>query len=92
MYRNPFSTHTQVERLRSHLVSIEEGYTADLLQSEEREKELRNRLAVAEEKAASTSTAVQHARFVNHNITSINGVNRGLSVLLLESFGTGKMI
>ena len=89
MYRNPFSTHTQVERLRSHLVSIEEGYTADLLQSEEREKELRNRLAIAEEKAASTSTAVQHARFVNHNITCINGEQ---CVLLLESFETGKMI
>lgn len=53
----------QVDRLRSHLVSIEEGYTADLLQSEEREKDLRNRLALAEEKAASTSTAVQHARY-----------------------------
>lgn len=51
-----------MERLRSHLVSIEEGYTGDLLQSEDREKELRNRLAVAEEKAAHTTTAVQHAR------------------------------
>ena len=80
----------QVERLRSHLVSIEEGYTADLLQSEEREKELRNRLAIAEEKAASTSTAVQHARFVDHGITCIN---RGaVFLLLLESFETGKMI
>ena len=57
-----FCLHLQVERLRSHLMSIEEGYTADLLQSEEREKELRNRLAAAEEKAAHTSTAVQHAR------------------------------
>ena len=45
-------------------MSIEEGYTADLLQSEEREKELRNRLAAAEEKAAHASTAVQHARYV----------------------------
>jgi len=52
----------QVERLRGHLLQIEEGYTGDALQSEEREKELRNRLALAEEKAASAATAVQQAR------------------------------
>lgn len=48
--------------MRSHLVQIEESYTVEALESEEREKELRNRLAVAEEKAAHTSTAVQQAR------------------------------
>lgn len=52
----------EVERLRSHLVKIEEIYTRDALESEGREKSLRDRLALAEEKAASSTTAVQHAR------------------------------
>ncbi|KAK2168355.1 hypothetical protein LSH36_17g00045 [Paralvinella palmiformis] len=51
----------ELERLRGHLLSIEENYTQDALAAEEREKELRNKLAVAEEKALSSSTAVQAA-------------------------------
>lgn len=56
----------ELQRLRSHLVQIEESYTMDALESENREKELRNRLALAEEKAASSTTAVQRARYVSY--------------------------
>ncbi len=52
----------EVERLRGHLLQIEEGYTQEALAAEEREKELRNRLAAAEEKALSSSHAVHAAR------------------------------
>lgn len=41
---------------------MEEAYTKDALESEEREKDLRNRLASAEEKVLSSSSAVQSAR------------------------------
>ncbi|XP_071079459.1 thyroid receptor-interacting protein 11-like isoform X3 [Haliotis cracherodii] len=51
----------ELERLRQHLLQIEEGYTGEALEAEEREKELRNRLAVAEEKILSSSSAVQNA-------------------------------
>ena len=49
----------ECERLRGHLLQIEEGYTAEALQAEEREKELRNKLAAAEEKALTSSTAAK---------------------------------
>ena len=41
----------EVERLRGHLVAVEEGYTGDLLQGEEREKDLRKRVAQLEDQA-----------------------------------------
>ena len=50
----------ELERLRSHLLQIEDGYTQEALQAEEREKELRNRLASAEERALSSSSAVEN--------------------------------
>lgn len=62
-HASPDRLGVQVDRLRSHLVQIEESYTVDALEAEEREKELRNRLAVSEEKAAHSSTAVQQARY-----------------------------
>lgn len=49
----------ELDRLRSHLLTIEEGYTTEALAAEEREKELRNRLAAAEENAMNSSNAVQ---------------------------------
>ncbi|XP_070577125.1 thyroid receptor-interacting protein 11-like isoform X2 [Ptychodera flava] len=49
----------EVERLRHHLLQVEESYTKEALLSEDREKELRNKLAAAEEKAY--SSAVQSA-------------------------------
>ena len=52
----------EVERLRTHLLQIEEGYTQEAIAAEDREKELRNRLAAAEEKVLSSSHAVNAAR------------------------------
>ena len=52
----------EVERLRSHLLSIEDGYTQDALAAEEREKDLRNKLAAAEERAFNSTNAVQNYR------------------------------
>ncbi|XP_064623324.1 thyroid receptor-interacting protein 11-like isoform X2 [Lineus longissimus] len=49
----------ELDRLREHLIQIEEGYTLEALEAESREKELRNRLALAEDKAASSSSAVE---------------------------------
>ncbi|KAH9519644.1 hypothetical protein Btru_003234 [Bulinus truncatus] len=46
-----FKISKELERLRKHLIETEEGYTKDALESEEREKELRNKLAIAEEQA-----------------------------------------
>jgi len=40
----------EVERLRGHLVAVEEGYTNDLIHGEERERELRKRVAHLEDK------------------------------------------
>lgn len=40
----------EVERLRGHLVAVEEGYTNDLVHGEERERELRKRVAHLEDK------------------------------------------
>ncbi|XP_071500706.1 uncharacterized protein [Diadema antillarum] len=51
----------ELERLRNHLIQMEDTYTQEALQAEEREKELRNRLSLAEEHAHTSSTAVQSA-------------------------------
>ena len=52
----------ECSRLRNHLVQIEEGYTREALEAEDREKQLRNRLASAEEKALSSSSAIENIR------------------------------
>lgn len=41
---------------------MEDGYTQEALEAEEREKDLRNRLAVAEEKCISSSSLMESAR------------------------------
>ncbi|XP_035670373.1 thyroid receptor-interacting protein 11-like [Branchiostoma floridae] len=51
----------EVGRLREHLLQVEDGYTQEALLAEEREKDLRNRLAIAEEKVFSSSTAAESA-------------------------------
>lgn len=53
---------TELERLRRHLLQVEQSYTEEALQAEEREKDLRNRLAAAEKKILLSSDAVQNAR------------------------------
>ncbi|XP_052766402.1 thyroid receptor-interacting protein 11-like isoform X2 [Mya arenaria] len=51
----------ELNRLREHLLQIEDGYTQEALSAEKREKELRTRLASAEESALSSSSAVETA-------------------------------
>ncbi|XP_062621863.1 thyroid receptor-interacting protein 11-like isoform X2 [Saccostrea cucullata] len=51
----------ELERLRGHLIQMEDGYTQEALAAEEREKDLRNRLAVAEEKVISSSSIMESA-------------------------------
>ncbi|XP_048733760.1 thyroid receptor-interacting protein 11-like isoform X4 [Ostrea edulis] len=51
----------ELERLRGHLIQLEDSYTQEALDAEEREKDLRNRLAVAEETAMSSSSQMETA-------------------------------
>ena len=57
-----FKLMRELERLRAHLLQMEEGYTAEAIEAEEREKELRNRLAVAEEQLVASTSHVEQAR------------------------------
>lgn len=54
----------ECDRLRGHLLVIEEGHTREALDAEEREKELRNRLATVEDRALSSNAAIVSARLV----------------------------
>uniref|UniRef100_A0A8C1SNA8 Thyroid hormone receptor interactor 11 n=1 Tax=Cyprinus carpio TaxID=7962 RepID=A0A8C1SNA8_CYPCA len=49
----------EVERLRNHLLEIEDSYTREALAAEDREGELRRRVALLEERLASSSNAVE---------------------------------
>ncbi|KAL4238385.1 Golgi organization [Mactra antiquata] len=51
----------ELDRLRQHLIQIEDGYTKEAIAAEEREKDLRTRLATAEENVYSSSSAVESA-------------------------------
>uniref|UniRef100_A0A671L0P2 Thyroid receptor-interacting protein 11-like n=1 Tax=Sinocyclocheilus anshuiensis TaxID=1608454 RepID=A0A671L0P2_9TELE len=51
----------EVERLRNHLLEIEDSYTREALAAENRERELRRRVALLEERLASSSNAVESA-------------------------------
>lgn len=53
----------QLDRLRLHLVSVEESYTQEALKAEEQVKDLQNKLALAEEKIKNSSTAYTSARY-----------------------------
>jgi len=55
----------ECDRLRGHLVQIEESYTREALEAEEREKQLRNKLAAMEEKVLTSSSAMQSAKSVD---------------------------
>ena len=52
----------ECDRLRGHLVQIEESYTREALEAEDREKQLRNKLAAVEEKVLTSSSAMQNAK------------------------------
>lgn len=54
----------ELERLRNHLLDIEDSYTREALTAEDRETELRRRVAVLDEKLATSSNAVENARLV----------------------------
>lgn len=64
----------EVERLRNHLVQVEEGYTLELMEAEEREKELRKKVAGLEDNlrvATHTSSEVtESASQVSHQLTA----------------------
>ncbi|XP_040916393.1 thyroid receptor-interacting protein 11 [Toxotes jaculatrix] len=51
----------ELERLRNHLLEIEDSYTREALAAEDRETELRRRVAVLDEKLATSSSAVENA-------------------------------
>lgn len=54
----------ELERLRNHLLEIEDSYTREALAAEDRETELRRRVALLDDKLATSSTAVENARFL----------------------------
>ncbi|TSV02066.1 Thyroid receptor-interacting protein 11 [Bagarius yarrelli] len=51
----------ELERLRNHLLEIEDSYTREALAAEDRESELRRRVAKLDEKLATSSSAVESA-------------------------------
>lgn len=51
----------ELERLRNHLLEIEDSYTREALAAEDRESELRRRVAILDEKLATSSSAVENA-------------------------------
>lgn len=54
----------ELERLRNHLLEIEDSYTREALAAEDRETELRRRVAQLDKKLATSSSAVENARSV----------------------------
>ena len=50
---------SEIERLRTHLLKMEESYTNDLIAAEEREKSLRNQLAQLEDSNHAQSELIQ---------------------------------
>ncbi|XP_071413755.1 thyroid receptor-interacting protein 11 [Pithys albifrons albifrons] len=51
----------ELERLRNHLLEMEDSYTKEALAAEDREVKLRKKVLVLEEKLLSSSTAVENA-------------------------------
>ncbi|XP_017271792.1 thyroid receptor-interacting protein 11 [Kryptolebias marmoratus] len=51
----------ELERLRNHLLEIEDSYTREAIAAEDRETELRRRVALLDEKLATSSNAVENA-------------------------------
>ncbi|GLD47712.1 thyroid receptor-interacting protein 11 [Lates japonicus] len=51
----------ELERLRNHLLEIEDSYTREALAAEDRETELRRRVAMLDDKLATSSCAVENA-------------------------------
>ncbi|XP_041927895.1 thyroid receptor-interacting protein 11 [Alosa sapidissima] len=51
----------ELERLRNHLLEMEESYTREVVAAEDREAELRRRVTLLDERLASSSSAVENA-------------------------------
>ncbi|NWI93065.1 TRIPB protein, partial [Pitta sordida] len=51
----------ELERLRNHLLEMEDSYTKEALAAEDREVKLRKKVLILEEKLVSSSTAVENA-------------------------------
>ncbi|XP_064919710.1 thyroid receptor-interacting protein 11 [Columba livia] len=51
----------ELERLRNHLLEMEDSYTREAVAAEDREVKLRKKVLILEEKLASSSTAVENA-------------------------------
>lgn len=52
----------ELERLRGHLVAVEDNYTQEMVKAEQQVQELNQRLSLAEDRAKSSSTAYTSAR------------------------------
>lgn len=53
----------ELERLRSHLLEIEDSYTREAVAAEDRESELRRKVAQLDERLMTSSNAVESARW-----------------------------
>ncbi|KAG8278202.1 Golgi organization [Homalodisca vitripennis] len=70
----------ELQRLRGHLVSVEENYTQEMVRAEQQVQELNQRLSVAEERAKSSSTAYTSASIrANQQVESLGSQVRLLS-------------
>ena len=54
----------ELERLRSHLLETEDSYTREALAAEDREAELRRRVTMLDDRLATSSSAVENARYL----------------------------
>ncbi|PIK36153.1 putative thyroid receptor-interacting protein 11 [Apostichopus japonicus] len=64
--------NSELNRLRSHLIEMEDTYMSEALQAEEREKNLRDRLTHAENNLRTNSSAVQSAsQEASHQIENL---------------------
>ncbi|XP_071665665.1 thyroid receptor-interacting protein 11 isoform X2 [Patagioenas fasciata] len=61
----------ELERLRNHLLEMEDSYTREAVAAEDREVKLRKKVLILEEKLASSSTAVENAREIERKIALI---------------------
>lgn len=62
MHEKEQRLNQELERLRNHLLEMEDSYTREALAAEDREVKLRKKVLILEEKLASSSTAVENAR------------------------------
>jgi hypothetical protein len=65
-YEKESALSKELDRLRLHLVAVEEGYTQEALRTEEQVKDLQNKLVQAEERIKNSSTAYTSARLAHY--------------------------